>query len=156
MKKNFINFAMAALVAFGTLGYSGCGKKGCMTEADDSYDASATEADPSLCNPTGTVNKFVGTFQGTETCGSGTDAYSITITASSNAYTILVSNLYDAGSSFTVSATVSQSSITIANQTVNSVAISGSGSISGNTLTVSYTLTYQGVSDTCTLTALKQ
>jgi len=62
MKKNFINFAMVAMVAVGTVAYTGCGKKGCTTEADDNYDSAATEADPEACNPTTTTNKFVGAW----------------------------------------------------------------------------------------------
>lgn len=156
MKKNFINLAMAALVAFGTVAYTGCGKKGCMTETDDSYDATATEADPDACDPTATVSKFVGTFAGTETCASGTDAYTITITSSSNEYTILVKNLYDAGTDFTLTASVSQGEITIANQTVSGATVSGSGELSGSTLTINYTITVGVNSDTCTVTATKQ
>lgn len=156
MKKNFINLAMAALVAFGTVAYTGCGKKGCTTEADDNYDATATESDPEACDPSGTVSKFEGDFQGTETCGSGTDAYTLTISPSASDYTILVKNLYNVGSTFSLSATVSQNEVTIANQTVSGITVSGSGTLSGNTLSLSYSITYQSATDNCTLSATKQ
>lgn len=156
MKRNFINFALAAVVAVGAAAYTGCGKKGCMNEADINFDASATESDPEACDPSGTVARFVGTFSGTETCTSGNDAYSITITASANEYFILVANLYNAGSTFVVSASVSQNQLTIANQIVEGVTVSGSGTLNGNALTITYTLSLNGNSDTCTLNATKQ
>jgi len=157
MKKNILNLALAAFVAVGTVAYTGCGKKGCTVEADDKFDADATESDPEACDPAATVAKFAGTYSVTETCTSGNDAYTITIAASgSSEYTILITNMYDAGSTFIVNATVDQNEITIANQTVVGVAVSGSGSINGNTLTVSYTVSVGGQSDTCSITAQKQ
>lgn len=64
MKKNFINLAMVAMVAVGTVAYTGCGKKGCTTEADDNYDSAATEADPEACNEETTSGKYEGSWTG--------------------------------------------------------------------------------------------
>lgn len=157
MKKNILNLALAAFVAVGTVAYTGCGKKGCTVEADDKFDADATESDPEACDPAATVAKFAGTFSATETCTSGNDAYTITIAASgSSEYTILITNMYNAGSTFIINASVDQNAMTIANQTVLGVAVSGSGTINGNSLTVTYTVSVGGNSDTCTINAQKQ
>lgn len=154
MKKNFINLAMAAMVAVGTVAYTGCGKKGCTNEADDKYDTAATESDPEACNPTGTVSKFVAQYQVTEGCGANTDTYNIGITASSTEYGIVVSNFYNVGSS--VTGKVKQSTFTIDSQSLGATyTVSGSGSLSGSTITINYTISGGGNSVTCSATGNK-
>ncbi len=156
MKKNRVNLFLIAALMLGSFAYTGCGKKGCTVEADDNFDALATESDPEACDPTGTVSKFVGSYSGVETCTSGNDSYTLSITASANEYTVLLGNVYDAGTGFVISAEVNQNTITITNQTVQGVAVTGSGTLSGNILTVNYTLSVAGDSDACVLTATKQ
>lgn len=93
-------------------------------------------------------DSFVATYNVSETWsnpnGTGTDSYQITITKSATDNSkIIVSNFADFG--LTIDATVSGSSMTIPQQSVtieNSVVgASGSGSVSGNVLNFSYTLT---------------
>ncbi|MCF8258343.1 MAG: hypothetical protein K9J06_12380 [Flavobacteriales bacterium] len=106
----------------------------------------------------GTVSrdKFLGTYSVSESCTNGTDAYTMTIAASSTSVQqVTVTNLYDAPQ--TVVATVSGNSITIGSQTVNGITYTGTGSINsaGNTLTMTYQLSDGINSDSCTLTATK-
>ena len=155
MKKNFLNFAMVALVAIGSAAYTGCGKKGCTTEADDKYDASATESDPQACSPSATVGKFVAQYNVTENCGTTPDTYQIAIAASSsNEYGITISNLFDAG--VVTSATVNKSNLTIDSQTFGTqYSISGSGNLATSTITINFTITGGATPYSCSITGNK-
>lgn len=104
--------------------------------------------------------KFVGTWDGVDVCSSGNYNYTATITESSTeADKILISNFGGFGSTVVVSATVTGSTFSVPGQTFGSVTISGSGSISGDeiTITVTYTAndTYGG-SDNCSGSWTKQ
>ena len=102
-------------------------------------------------------DQFLGTYTVVENCGlSGIDNYSITITASGNSpQEVQVANLYDGGDN--LNATIDGNNITIPSQVGGTgVTYDGSGSISGNTLTLSFIVAAQGSSDTCTATCTKQ
>lgn len=148
MKKNFINLAMAAVVAFGTVAYTGCGKKGCMTTTDDKYDSAATESDPGACDPSGTDGKFVGNW--TFTITGSSDTYSILVTDASAEYVITGNtNLGLNGvSAVNVSLNVDQdaatnSSFTIGNATISNFRFEYASSSSA---TVSGTISGTGIS----------
>jgi len=99
-------------------------------------------------------DKFIGVFNGTETCTVGTDAYSITITSNSDKIKFNIQNLYN--QSFTAIATAGGNSFSIPNQTVGSgVTASGSGSITGNTITITYTINDGTNTNTCTFVGTK-
>ncbi len=108
---------------------------------------------------TETRAKFFGTYNVVESCNvSGNFNYQISITTSAaSASSVIINNFYGVGAAAT--ATVSGSAITIPNQTVdvqgNPLTLSGSGQISGNILTLSYTISGGG-SETCTATCTKQ
>jgi hypothetical protein len=159
MKKNILklgSLAAAGLFLVSSLTMTSCSKtKGCKTPEDDKYDAAAEEADNTKCDPTGTVAKFVGTYTGSESCTSGNDNYSLEIEAGSSDYTIKIKNLYNAGSTFVINANVSQKNITIPNQTVSGVTVNGSGSINGNALQLTFSLSAAAGSDNCTFTGNK-
>lgn len=130
MKKNFLNLALAAFVAVGTVAYTGCGKKGCTTETDDNFDAAATESDPEACDAAATDGKFAGNW--TFTIGSSTDTYSVIISDASADYVITANtNLgLDGTTAVNASLNVDQSIATAA----GTFSI-GNADISGLTLT---------------------
>lgn len=98
--------------------------------------------------------KFIGQFQGSETCTVGTDNYTVTITsATSDVLKVTFNNVYNAG--YTATATVDGSAFTVASQTVASgVTVAGSGTISGDVLTFTYTID-GAANNTCTFTGTK-
>lgn len=99
--------------------------------------------------------KFISTYSVSESCTSGNYTYSITITNSSTDVTkVIIGNFGDFG--VDIVATVSGSGLTIANQTVGGGTFSGSGQLSGNILTLTYTVTAGTDSDSCTMTCTKQ
>lgn len=99
-------------------------------------------------------DKFIGVYSGNETCTLGTDTYSITITANSDKVKFNIQNLYN--QSFTAIASASSNSFSIPSQTVGSgVTAVGSGNITGNTITITYTIIDGTTSNTCTFTGTK-
>lgn len=97
-------------------------------------------------------DKFLGAFSVVETCGSGNDSYDLTVIESgSGENAVIVINLYNVGAQ--ISGTVSGNSMTIANQLVNGITYSGTGTISENTLTINFSVsgTVQGqtLTDNC-------
>jgi hypothetical protein len=162
MKKSVLSFTKAlglvTLFTISIVSFNGCAKKkGCMTQADDKYDATAEEADATKCDPEGTVNKFIGSYNVVETCGTGNDNYTITITKSSTGdYKILISNFFNTFGSTVINADVSQSNVTIPSQTIMGITVNGNGSISGTTLSLSYTVSSSAGQTSCTATCAKQ
>ena len=99
-------------------------------------------------------DKFIGTYSGNETCTVGTDTYSIQLTTSSTATKFNIVNLYN--QSFTAIADADGNSFTIPSQTVGSnVTAAGSGTISGNSITITYTINDGTTTNTCTYTGTK-
>lgn len=143
MKKNFINLAMVAMVAVGTVAYTGCGKKGCTTEADDNYDSAATEADPEACDEAATAAKFEGSWTGQPgsypftVSQTGEPDYQINI--NTNFGLLTVGGLQQNPTN--VKATVSQNEATIAATPIYDGQVSGTVSYtSGNSMSITYTL----------------
>ena len=98
--------------------------------------------------------KFLGAYNVNENCTSGNYNYAISITASSNSDdAVVISNFGDFG--VNVRAVVSGSNINI-NDTQGGYTFSGSGNISGNTLSLIYTASIAGNTDNCTQTCIKQ
>lgn len=99
-------------------------------------------------------DKFIGVYVGTEVCTVGTDAYSITCSTNTDELKFNIQNLYN--QSLTAIASASGNAFTIPNQTVGAgVTASGSGTITGNTITITYTVNDGVVSNTCTFTGTK-
>ena len=103
--------------------------------------------------------KFLSVYNVTESCPSGNFSYQSTIsTSSAGADRVIVSNF--GGYGVSVSGTVSGSSLSIPNQQVDvqgtAATFSGSGQLSGNILTVTYTVSSGSNSETCTQTCTKQ
>ncbi|MBX2928348.1 MAG: hypothetical protein KF852_10975 [Saprospiraceae bacterium] len=103
---------------------------------------------------------FLGSFTVIESCSAtGNHEYSVSITESSTAETdIIINNFGDFGS--TIRATVSGSTLTISAQTINvqNTAINvsnGTGSLNGNLLTIAYTYSVLGNSESCSMVCTK-
>jgi hypothetical protein len=94
--------------------------------------------------------KLLGTWRtNNETCTSGgPSTFDIIITTNSDVTKINISNLYNVGFS-AVASVDANNAVTIASQPFGTGNISGSGSLSGTTLTLSYTVTGGGASDNC-------
>ena len=145
MKKNFFNFAMVAVVAIGAVTYTGCGKKGCTTEADDSYDSAATEEDPEACDESATVSKFEGSWIGQP----GSYPFTVSQTGEVDYQFNINTNLglLAAGgltqlSPTNIKAKASQKEATIASQTFYDGRVSGTINYnSGSSMSITYTLT---------------
>ena len=102
--------------------------------------------------------KFRSTYNVNESCPSGNFTYQITISNSSAGVDrLLISNFGGYGAS--VSATASGSTLTVATQQVDlngtSATFSGTGQLSGNILTISYTISGGGSSESCTMNCTK-
>jgi hypothetical protein len=100
--------------------------------------------------------KFIGQYAGPETCTVGTDNYTITVGRSStDALKITFANVYN--QAYTAVATVDGSSFTVETQNVaTDVTVAGTGTLSGNTLTFTYTIVTVGAaSNTCTFVGTK-
>ncbi len=105
------------------------------------------------------ADKFTGSWLATDVC-SQTYNYTATITESSTeADKILITNFGGFGSTVVATATVSGSTFTVPTQVFGYVTLSGSGSISGDalTITVNYTANdSNGGTDNCNGTWTKQ
>ncbi len=109
---------------------------------------------------TPTRDNFIAVYNVIESCTSGNYDYTITIQASSvNADEVILSNFGDFGSGL-IKGTVNGTSLTIPNQTIDisgvALTVSGSGSLNNNILTVTYTYSSDGFSDSCSATCTKQ
>jgi hypothetical protein len=146
---------VAGLFIAGLATFSGCATKGCTDETADNYDADATE-DDGTCVPA--RDKFLGTYSCQEVCGPDNYTYNMTIaTSSTGELKVIIQNLGDFATQVDAVATVSGSNITIDAASYNNVSFTGSGSINGNVLTLTYTATdnASGATLTCTITATK-
>jgi hypothetical protein len=98
-------------------------------------------------------DKFVGVYTGTEICSAGTDNYSMTLTANSDAIKLTMQNLYN--DNITATCTMAAVDSFVFNGSQGAVTFTGSGRLSTNTLTVRYTLTNGSVSNSCVFTGNK-
>lgn len=146
--KSIKTIALSAILtvgAFGTVLYTSCTKDACK---DVTCQNGGTCSDGKCTCPTGyegtncetkSRDKFVGTYVGSEACTQGTDNYSITLAANSDALKLTYTNLYNEG--FTATCTMAATdSFTFAGSQGNTT-FSGSGRLLSNTITVHYTVT---------------
>ncbi len=125
--------------------------KGCTDPEAENYNNDADE-DDGTC--TYARDKFIGNFQANENCTSGNWSWTMNVTESaSSVSSIVLQNLGDFGEG--VLATVNGDNLSI-NDTKNGITFSGTGSISGNTLTIIYTASNSSGTDNCTATCIKQ
>ena len=161
MKKFKMTLATAALamLAVGSmLSMNSCKKDPCKDETCNDKGTPTANGDvcDCACNTgyegdkceTEMRTKFVGTYAYNESCTSGTDTYTVSVATSSSSITeVSINNLYNQG--IIVKGTVSGTALTIASQPFGSATISGTGSISGNTLSLSYSVSLGGATDAC-------
>jgi hypothetical protein len=159
MKTRF--FQILGVVAIATVGITSCETDACK-DVDCGLNGTCVDGD-CVCDAgyegvdcdTEERAKFLGTYNVSESCTSGNYTYSVTVsTSSSSVASIIISNFGDYG--VNVTGTVSGSAVTIASQSVGGGQFQGSGQISGNIMTITYTVTAGTSTDSCTMTCTKQ
>ena len=130
-----------------------CGLYGTCVDGDCECDAGYEGASCA----TASREKFIGSYNVSESCTSGNFTYAISITTSSTgAANVIITNFGGFTTPINVNGTVSGTSLTIPNQTVGGGTFSGSGQIAGNILTITYNATAGSSTDACTMTCTKQ
>lgn len=104
--------------------------------------------------------KFVGTYNTAESCdGTATGNYSNTVSAGADNFKLVISNFGDSGLNMVADITASNEiNIPVTNLSVGGTTyqVSGSGTISGTVMTITYTAKENGVTQfTCTMTMTK-
>lgn len=138
MKKIFKTFLTVAAFA-AVAGVSSCTKV-----CDEGYEGDKCDV--------AIREKFIGQWQGQESCTVGSDSYTLTIAASgSDILKITLNNVYN--QTFTATATVDGTTFNVANQNVGgTVNVQGNGSVSGSNISFQYTINDGTTSNTCTFT----
>ncbi len=163
--KAFKNAAFTALLTMGVFStalYTSCSKDDCKDVVCNNGGTcvSGTCSCPSgyegsTCQ-TASASKITGTYTSSETCQPPVAGgnWSSTLTQSSgDATKIIISNFGDSGSN--VTGKVSGTGITLDNTQIGGQTVSGSGTVNGNIVTITYRLT-GGTQYDCTMTMTKQ
>lgn len=94
---------------------------------------------------------YLGTYNVTETCDSGSDAYAVVVSAGTSINDVVINNLYDAG--FAVTGTLNTAGGIDFNGSFGTGTISGSMTTTGGVITITFTVSAGGASDNCTATS---
>lgn len=160
MKKRI--FQILGVVAVATVGMTSCdtdpcadvecGEYGTCLEGDCVCDAGFEGTNCDVLSR----DEFIASYAVSESCTSGNYTYNGTVSASATGMDkIVFGNFGDFGVDLV--GTVDDNSVTFASQSGGTTAtFSGSGQISGNILTITYTVTDGTDSDSCTMTCTKQ
>jgi len=160
--KSIKNIALSAMLTFGAFAavtYTACTKDDCK---DVVCNNGGTCNGGSCTCPTGyeganceilSREKFVGTYVGTEICDQGTDNYSVTISSNSNNIMVTVTNIYNQG--FTGIGTMTGANSFSFNGSAGSTTYSGTGTLNGTQLTLTYSISSPAASNSCTFTGNK-
>jgi len=101
-------------------------------------------------------DKFFGTYTVAQDCSGQTNTYEITVATSAvSEDAVVFNNFYNLGING-LNATVNGDNITIPSQVINAITFTGNGSISGNILTLNYTLANGAASVACTAICTKK
>ncbi len=118
---------------------------------DDGYEIGAS----GLCDTESRV-KFYGNYNVSETCGGPADTYASSISAGTSITQVNISNFGNSG--LNVAANIDGDNLTVPSTSLNiggnAVTVTGTGTIVGNVLTLSYSAS-GAVSFTCTATMTK-
>ena len=154
--KSIRNIAFSALLAVGAftmVTYTACTKDECEDVVCNNGGACvsgtcncATGYEGTNCD-TKARDKFVGTFNGNETCTVGSDEYAVTITAHSEDLKINLANIYN--QSFSAVCTLTSNTAFSFSSTQSGTTFSGTGTLSGNTLTLEYTIADAITNNSC-------
>ena len=137
MKKLFRPFLIVA-VAASLFAVSSCTKT-----CDDGFEGDNCKTEVRA--------KYLGTYNGTETCSGGSSSVTIDLLTLGDVVKVNIKNLYDAN--FVTEGTVlSDGTINIANQSFGSGTISGTAKIEAGKIKITYTVTAGGTADGCTWT----
>lgn len=160
--KSIKNIALSVLLtvgAFGAVTYTACNKDECK---DVVCQNGGTCSGGNCTCPTGyegnsceilSREKVLGVYLGSEICTVGTDNYSVTIATNSNNIMVTLTNIYNQGFSATGTMT-STNSFTFSGAS-GSTTYSGTGTVNGNQLTLSYSISSPAASNSCTFTGTK-
>lgn len=129
-----------------------CEYEGCMDPNSINFDAQATIDDGSCMYAR---DAFVGTYNATEQCPSGTFTWILTITADPDDVT-MVTLMNLGGLNGTISATVDGNTLTFDDTDNQNITYKGTATLNGNEMTSAYNATDPGASLDCTFTATKQ
>lgn len=165
MKNTFRSVAFSALLALGAFSavtYTACTKDECkdVTCANGGTCSGGNCSCPvgyegTTCQ-TLSRDKFIGTYIGNETCTTGTDNYTITIATNSDVMKLTISNIYNnAAPVYTATATVTGANGFTFSNTQAGATFSGTGTLSGNQITISYTVSDALTSNSCTYIGTK-
>lgn len=94
---------------------------------------------------------YLGTYNVTETCDSGSDAYAVVVSAGTSINDVVINNLYDAG--FAVTGTLNTAGGIDFSGSFGTGTISGSMTTTGGVITITFTVSAGGASDNCTATS---
>lgn len=157
--KQFALTAFLTVSAFCAVVYTSCNKDECK----DVTCQNGGTCSAGVCScPTGyegtncetkSRDKFVGTYVGSEICSIGTDNYSVTLAANSDALKLTYTNLYN--DNITATCTMAATDSFTFSGTQGGATFSGSGRLSTNSLSVHYTITNGAISNTCVFTGTK-
>lgn len=160
--KQFKQIALTALLsisAFGAVVYTSCNKDECKDvvcqnggTCSGGTCTCATGYEGTNCE-TKSRDKFVGVYTGSEICTIGTDNYTITMAANSDALKLTMTNLYNDNYTATCNMAAVDSFSFSGSQ--GTVTFTGTGRLVTNTLTVRYTVTDGAVSNSCVFTGNK-
>jgi|GEM_PF-1865506 len=97
---------------------------------------------------------YIGNYIVSEICDGDTYNYSLVVSNGQNGdKSLSITNLWDWEEVMT--ATINDSNLTLPNQELDGVIFEGSGTLSGNILTITYTATDQTEMETCVATCTK-
>ncbi len=157
--------ALLTIGAFSAIMYTSCSKDACK---DVVCKNGGTCANGTCSCPTGyegtncetlSRDKFIGNWSGSDVCTSGTYNIALSIASSSNAINALVNNPGGFGGTIQITGNITdKNKLSFTNASVgNGRTLTGTMTISGNSMTFSYTVTPAvGVADACNGTYTKQ
>lgn len=141
--KYFAFASMLAIASISSLTFTGCKK-------DDETCAVGFEGTD--CK-TKSRDKVIGTYVGHETCDQGSDDYSLAIVANSDDIKVVLANIYNQG--FSAVGTMTGTNTFSFSGTQVSTTFTGTGTVSGNSITVNYSISDGQINNKCTFIGTK-